>query len=49
MSKKNGDGTSGALDVISTDWVTSKVRKPTTRREFLKIAGIGGLLKVDEK
>ncbi|MFC1957320.1 4Fe-4S dicluster domain-containing protein [Chloroflexota bacterium] len=43
MSKKNGDGNTGALDFISTDWITSKVHKPTTRREFLKIAGIGGV------
>ncbi len=43
MSKKNGDGTSGALDFISTDWIASMARKPTTRRGFLKLAGIGGL------
>ncbi|MFC2021162.1 4Fe-4S dicluster domain-containing protein [Chloroflexota bacterium] len=43
MSKKNGDGTGSALDIVSSDWLTSKVRKPTTRREFLKVAGVGGL------
>ncbi len=43
MDKKNGDANTGALDFLSTEWITSTVSKPTTRREFLKIAGVGGL------
>lgn len=43
MDKKNGGANTGALDFLSTEWITSTVRKPTTRREFLKIAGIGGV------
>ena len=43
MSKKNADGTSNTLDVASTGLVTSVVQKVTTRREFLKVAGLGAL------
>ena len=43
MSKKNADGTSSTPDVASTGLVTSIVQKITTRREFLKVAGLGAL------
>ncbi len=43
MSKKNADGTSSALGVASMGLVASTVQKITTRREFLKVAGLGAL------
>lgn len=41
MSEQKVDGGGGTTNVIS-GWITSKVRRPTTRREFLKVAGAGG-------
>ncbi|MFC2015210.1 4Fe-4S dicluster domain-containing protein [Chloroflexota bacterium] len=43
MSKENGDGNDGAFDIISSNQIASKISKFTTRREFLKMAGIGGV------
>ncbi len=42
MSETKVDGDGSAKNVISS-WITSKVRKQATRREFLKVAGVGGL------
>ncbi|MFC1871668.1 4Fe-4S dicluster domain-containing protein [Chloroflexota bacterium] len=43
MSEKNADGTGGALDVTSADWITSVTHQAATRRDFIKIAGLGAL------
>ena len=44
MTKKHGDQTNGALDTSRiSNGMTSVVQKVATRRQFLKVAGLGGL------
>ncbi|MFC1920559.1 4Fe-4S binding protein [Chloroflexota bacterium] len=43
MSKINTDETSSTLEIAPRSLVTSVVQKATTRREFLKVAGLGVL------
>jgi len=43
VSKKKADGTSITLDGASTGSIINAVQKVTTRRQFLKVAGLGAL------
>ena len=43
MSKEKLSNKEGVPETISTEWIASMMRTPTTRRKFLKITGVSGL------